>query len=504
MATADPTFIVTYSPNFTAAQRAAVEAAVDEWGSMIRTPVPIRVSMSISDLGSDILGGAGPNGWFEVPNGEPGVVYPQALANALAGYDVDPATPDITAIFDDDAAGTGGWYFGLDGNTPAGQYDFRSTVMHEIGHGLGFYATADSGASGCPVSKGCFGLSATTGDERPSIFDTHLHRGANGTRLLTNTGGRAWTSALAPNVSTALLDIFESQSIYFHGLFTDMAAGSTPARIYAPSFWRPASSMSHLDEVSYPAGSSEALMTPEMKRGEAMHAPGPITLGMMADIGWWLPSVVDAPNRSFVRASSHDFLNRLPDASVVTQFVEELGSHTTSRYGVVNWLARSPEWVSARVYDLYVATLRRSPDPAGWAYWTSLVASGQVSIAQLAAALYASPEAFHILANADTATWVGVLYDDLLGRAPEPAGLSYWVTLTRQHGRTTTAYALYQSAESRTRRVDDLYANLLGRAPDAAGRSYWASYLIDGDDVTLATYLAASDEYFLRSGTRGF
>lgn len=30
------------------------------------------------------------------------------------------------------------WYYGIDGNPPSTKYDLISTVLHEIGHGLGF------------------------------------------------------------------------------------------------------------------------------------------------------------------------------------------------------------------------------------------------------------------------------------------------------------------------------------------------------------------------------
>ena len=33
------------------------------------------------------------------------------------------------------------WYYGLDGNPGEDQFDFVSVVLHEIGHGLGFFAS---------------------------------------------------------------------------------------------------------------------------------------------------------------------------------------------------------------------------------------------------------------------------------------------------------------------------------------------------------------------------
>jgi len=51
-----------------------------------------------------------------------------AIANKRAGRQLDP-TPDIVADFN--SARTD-WYFGTDGNTPAGAYDFTTVVMHAV------------------------------------------------------------------------------------------------------------------------------------------------------------------------------------------------------------------------------------------------------------------------------------------------------------------------------------------------------------------------------------
>lgn len=501
LAPANPTFHVDYH-GFSQEQQAAFQAAVDVWGTHITSPVTIEIRATISDMGSDILGGAGPNGWFESPSGDPGVLYPQALANAMAGYDVSPSLPDISASFDDNGAGQG-WYLGTDGNTPNDLYDFESTVLHEIGHGLGFYATADSGASGCPVGQGCFGLNARAGQVQPSGFDTRLTVGPTGPHLLVNVGGRAWVSTQAPNQSAALLNVFRSQNIYFQGLYTDQVTWPIGARVYAPPSWAPASSMSHLDENAYPAGSPEALMTPIMRKGESAHRPGPMTLAMLADLGWHVPVVVDGPNLAFLRAAYTDFLNRLPMTVEQAQRVDDLGRHALTRGGLVNLLARSPEWVRAQVSSLYETILGRSADPAGLGYWSDRVATGQLTIAQLASVLYASDEGFAYLGGGSDAAWVTRLYLDVLGRTPDPAGQTYWMNLSRRSGRNAVAYAFYQSIESRTRRVSDLYQRLLGRSPESVGAGYWANYLANGDDVALAANLATSDEYYLRSSTRG-
>jgi hypothetical protein len=141
----------------------AFQYAADLWSSCINSGVTIyvRAQMDPQFCGpsSAVLGSAGTRtihrDWPGVP--EPNTWYPQALANSLAGYDLDPTREDINATFnsnlngDPGCLGGRGWYYGFDGNPPGNDIDFISVVMHEIGHGLGFQTFVDL-ASGAKFS----------------------------------------------------------------------------------------------------------------------------------------------------------------------------------------------------------------------------------------------------------------------------------------------------------------------------------------------------------------
>ena len=75
-----------------------------------------------------------------------GTWYPVALANALAGSDIDPGGDDIDATFNSSIGTTcpfpSVWYYGLDGNAGS-NIDFVSVLLHELGHGLGFLTFVD-------------------------------------------------------------------------------------------------------------------------------------------------------------------------------------------------------------------------------------------------------------------------------------------------------------------------------------------------------------------------
>lgn len=144
-------------------RRIAYQFAMDLWGSVLKSNVPINVAATFQPLTctptSAVLGSAGTNFIIrDFPNAlVPGIWYHSALADALAGIDLIPEDPtDIVSFFNGDIGvnpdcltGTD-WYYGLDGNTPANGINFLNVVMHEISHGLGFsgFLNVTNGALG--------------------------------------------------------------------------------------------------------------------------------------------------------------------------------------------------------------------------------------------------------------------------------------------------------------------------------------------------------------------
>ena len=278
---AEPQFMVTYS-GFTDEARAAFQYAVDVWDSLIRSPVPIRIDATFIDFsgyedGRIILGGAYPAGW-KSPRALD-LWFVDALADKKAGRDLEVGEPDIITRFNSHADVN--WYFGTDGNTPQGKMDFVSTVIHEIGHGLGFFSAARVEES--PI--GVFSFSADRGKlrggipELPHIYDVFVVNGS-GTAITT-----------FPDPSDALLDQFTSNDLFWNGQKGIEANGGTRPQLYVPSAWDRGSGYVHLDETLFPPGEVNSLMTPYLDRQEAIHNPGPITLGMFEDMEWTINKV---------------------------------------------------------------------------------------------------------------------------------------------------------------------------------------------------------------------
>src|SRR5690606_5610204 len=123
--------------------------------------------------------------------------YPVALAEKIAGREInDPSEPDILASFNSDAS----WYFGTDGNTPAGKMDLVTIVLHEIAHGLGFTDTYD-----VEGSLGSVGVD-NGGAVVPFVFDLFVEN---------KTGKNLCREFQSP--SQSLATELQSSDLYFNG-----------------------------------------------------------------------------------------------------------------------------------------------------------------------------------------------------------------------------------------------------------------------------------------------
>ena len=269
----------------TEAQTAFTYAA-DIWGTLIHSPVPIVIHACWTDMGASYLGYGGADDYYLNFTGapKPNTWYPSALANALAGSDLSASRPDMHLGYNKAMADANQWYFGTDGDTPLNQYDFVSVVLHEIAHGLGF-----AGSMWVSGGSGSWGA----GTPYPDSYDRFTEDGG-GIALL--------NPSIYPNPSTTLATALTGNNVWFNGSYANAANGGQRVKLYAPSSWQPGSSYSHLDYATFNS-TGNSLMVYALSLGASKHHPGPVSMGILRDVGWpsvenTLPTLSGLPNQT--------------------------------------------------------------------------------------------------------------------------------------------------------------------------------------------------------------
>jgi hypothetical protein len=126
----------------------AFQAAAAIWGATLNSVPSITILSTFEPLTctatSAVLGSAGPTEVFRDFTGAPfaGTWYHGALASAIFGANLDPATAPIRARFNSNLGNTGcltgvPFYLGLDDNHGSA-VDLVTVLLHEFGHGFGF------------------------------------------------------------------------------------------------------------------------------------------------------------------------------------------------------------------------------------------------------------------------------------------------------------------------------------------------------------------------------
>jgi hypothetical protein len=250
--------IVKYN-NFPEWTKIQVQAAVDVWAENFESKVPIYIDATWGRSSSySILGSARPGSYFANFSGapDPSLWYPSALANALAGKDLDGDNPEMVIIVNSLAS----WYRGGGTGPSKTEYDLQSVIIHEMAHGLGFLST-DS-------YDNFFGYGSI---DQPTPYDAYVQTG-DGRRL-----------SDLPSPSLELGEALTSKLVW-SGAKGIAANGGVKPLLYSPKKYEDGSSVSHLDEATFDRAGKDSVMSPNLEAGEVFHDPGPLLLAMMQDL----------------------------------------------------------------------------------------------------------------------------------------------------------------------------------------------------------------------------
>jgi uncharacterized repeat protein (TIGR01451 family) len=203
-------------------------------------------------------------------------------------------------------------------------------------------------------------------------------------------------------------------------------------------------------------------------------------------------------NERFVDQVFRDLLGRPADANALGGFGNLLDGGAR-RTQVVSLIQSSTEFRLKEVDGLYVQLLHRNADATAEQEFVDFLGQGG-SLQQVENAILSSDEYFQVRGGNTNAGFLTALYQDVLGRTPDAAGLqSFSDFLANGGSRSQVALSIQTSLESDLRQVSSLFQTFLRRSPDAVGLAGFAAALQGGaSEQQVEAVIIGSDEYLAR------
>ena len=207
--------------------------------------------------------------------------------------------------------------------------------------------------------------------------------------------------------------------------------------------------------------------------------------------------VAPALDQHFISQLYKDLLERSVDPAGLSFWSAQLENGVT-RSAVVSTILQSSEALRAQVDQLYSTLLHRGADPAGEQAGVNYLALGG-SWEGLRSIFLSSPE-YQKLSDGAGGSYIGDLYQVLLGRAVDPLGFAYWQSVVQNGSAAQVVDSIAQSAEAKQSEARSLLTQTLHRAADDGGTAFFAQELTNGtryQDVLAAIF--SSYEYYIKA-----
>jgi len=211
-------------------------------------------------------------------------------------------------------------------------------------------------------------------------------------------------------------------------------------------------------------------------------------------------------NELFAQQTYEDILNRSIDGAALAASVAALNAGALTRAHYVTNLIGSAEYASrgAFVVRCYLAVMRRSPDFGGWINWQDAMLAGW-SQTMVVDAFVEAPEFTLLYGELTDAQYVTLVYQNVLGRDPDPAGFDNWLGQL-QSGDLTRAEMMmgfilspeYIGKTAVQVQVETAYLALLRRASDPGRAANWMGFFEAHPLHEGIGYFISSQEYLLR------
>jgi hypothetical protein len=183
-----------------------------------------------------------------------------------------------------------------------------------------------------------------------------------------------------------------------------------------------------------------AAWTKAMDSGMSIHQLAANFIGS-AEFQTRYPGMNQNPT-AFVTQLYQNSLHRGPDSGGLAYWVNGLTAGRFSQNQVVVSFTESPEhqamlaanttglWVPNEMYAsvarLYYTTLDRAPDFSGLIHWGLALKDGSSTLLSEAQGFMSSPEFSSKYGSLSNADFVNLIYNNVLGRAPDAGGSAFW------------------------------------------------------------------------------
>jgi hypothetical protein len=240
-------------PTYGAARCARVTEIFEYISSLLDYTASCDVKFNASQTDASGALASGGTFFWQSPGLTNGLAYP----HITTGNDPSATSVDISVTVDFGWQ----WYQGSD-VCPNNQLDFKTVLLHELTHGLGF--TSLMGPTGASeISTSAY-----------SYWD----------KLLVTGHGHSLISGTTPSfVGSSSYLTGGDAGLFFTGAHATAAFGSNPG-VYAPNPYDDGSSLAHWVMGGKITGN--AVMEPQCSNGEMVREYAPVDLGALQDIGY--------------------------------------------------------------------------------------------------------------------------------------------------------------------------------------------------------------------------
>ncbi|HEY4375888.1 MAG TPA: DUF4214 domain-containing protein [Acidimicrobiales bacterium] len=178
---------------------------------------------------------------------------------------------------------------------------------------------------------------------------------------------------------------------------------------------------------------------------------------------------------AFTTQMFKDLAGRSPTAAELSTWTQAINSGSKAPIAeAVSLLTSAASTRTAEVTRLFQAYFLRLPDGGGLTFWVGKLATG-TSLNTVSSNFAASAEFKARYGSVSNATFVNLVYENVLGRAGDPGGVTYWTgqlnAKKATRGQVMTGFsesAEYKGKMAATVAVVQAYSEMLLRVPTAA------------------------------------